>query len=200
MAKEYNIAKGAAACGACGKAFEAGQEITAVVTENGEGFERRDYCCPCWETMETAGKNGGSGQETTAGSGGNGGETAQDSPASASPKKPVQALALWRTHALAVEKKKRLFVDDHVLLQFFRNLAGTREANKIAFRFVLALVLMRKKLLVYERARKDEAGTAIWTLRIRGGDETLDVLEAAMDDEQVAEITGQIGQILEGEV
>lgn len=167
MAKEYNIAKGGGACGACQGAFEPQQEIVAVVLEDGEGFQRRDFCMGCWNAQNA--------------------------------QPPSGSLAVWRTRVAESEKKKRVFVDDGVLLQFFRNLEGTDDPNKIGFRFVLALVLMRKKLLAYEGSRKTDQAE-IWTLRLKGAQETFQLVEARMDDEKVAQISSQLGEILQGDL
>src|SRR5687767_4306990 len=63
------------------------------------------------------------------------------------------ALAFWQCVMPAHDQvKKKLFVDDEVLCTLFERLADTNEENKLHFRFVLGLILMRKRLLVYERS------------------------------------------------
>ena len=51
------------------------------------------------------------------------------------------------------QTKKKLFVDDQVLCELFERLASATEAAKLNFRFVLGLILMRKRMIVYESTR-----------------------------------------------
>ncbi len=65
------------------------------------------------------------------------------------------------------EEKKKLFVDDQVLCDLFERLAEVTEPAKVNFRFVLGLILMRKRLIVYETTRHDD-GKDVWV--VGGGD------------------------------
>ena len=108
-------------------------------------------------------------------------------------------LGQWRTRAAQPQEKKKLFIDDELLLNFFERLEDAEEPAKVNFRFVLTLVLMRKKLLVYERSDANEDGE-IWTLRVRGSDRTSKVIDPHMDEEKIAEVSRQLGEIMEGEL
>src|SRR4051812_40801145 len=59
-------------------------------------------------------------------------------------------LAFWQATMPVTEQKKKIFVDDEVLCDLFERLKDTAEPPKINFRFVLGLILMRKKMLVYD--------------------------------------------------
>src|SRR5260370_33527591 len=59
-------------------------------------------------------------------------------------------IAFWKTTMPRAEAKKKVFVDDEVLCGLFERLAETIEPSKLHFRFVLGLILMRKRMLVYE--------------------------------------------------
>ena len=75
-------------------------------------------------------------------------------------------------------------------------LAETTQPEKLCFRFVLTLILMRKRLVIYENTRHDEAGREIWTVRLKGREERLDVIDPKPTDEQIASVREQLGQIL----
>ena len=47
---------------------------------------------------------------------------------------------------------------------------------------------MRKRLLVYETTRKD-ANAEIWSMRFRGREDKLDMVNPRLDESQVAEVT-----------
>jgi hypothetical protein len=109
-------------------------------------------------------------------------------------------LGFWQTAMPEHEAKKKLFVDDEVLCGLFERLADVTEPAKVNFRFVLGLILMRKRLLVYENTRHDEQNRDIWTMRFKGKEQTLDMLDPHLDETQMKEVSGQLSEILNEEV
>ncbi len=105
----------------------------------------------------------------------------------------------WRAVVPEPTARKRLFVDDDVLMNFVVRLAGDADESRQAFRFVLTLVLMRKRLLTYLRSRRDDEGREIWTLRQRGGGEH-EVVNPELDEDRIAEVGAQLSEILEGDL
>jgi hypothetical protein len=201
MAKDYDeiVSKPTGVCSGCGRAFEPGEEYVATVREAGELFERQDFCTAC----RPAG-----GEEDHAAREANGdaaAEQAEGGLARAADDAPpaeddAAVLAVWPARAPRPTEKRKLFVDDDVLLNFFRRLDGAEAEHKVNFRFVLALVLMRKKLLVYEGSKKLDDGREVWTMRYKGGDETCRVTDPHMDEPKIAEVSDQLNQILETEL
>jgi hypothetical protein len=108
-------------------------------------------------------------------------------------------VGFWQTTMPAQEQKKKLFVDDEVLCDLFERLKETTEPAKLNFRFVLGLILMRKKMLVYETSRTEEAKD-IWVVRFKGREDKLDLLNPKLDEAQVMEVSQQLGQILNEEL
>ena len=102
----------------------------------------------------------------------------------------------WRTRLPHPDQKKQIFVDDEMLLAFFDRLARETEQEKINFRFVLALILMRKRRLKYDASRMDN-DKEIWRLRFAGDKQTVEVINPHLDDEQIEQLSSQIGQILQ---
>jgi hypothetical protein len=111
-----------------------------------------------------------------------------------------ELFGLWRSRTAEPRQSKRTFVDDDLLIDFFKRLTDAREGVKLRFRFVLALVLMRKKLLVYEGSQKSEDGSEVWTLRVRGGNEMHKVTDPHMDEAKIAEVSSHLGEILEADL
>lgn len=111
----------------------------------------------------------------------------------------ANVLGFWQTTMPRAEVKKKLFVDDAVLCELFERLASTQEPAKLNFRFVLGLILMRKRMLVYETTRY-EGDREIWTVRFRGRDDRLDLLNPRLDEQQVTEVSQQLGEILNEEL
>lgn len=108
-------------------------------------------------------------------------------------------LAFWQTVMPEPQTKKKLFVDDQVLCDLIERLAGTTEPLKINFRFVLALILMRKRMVSYESSRM-ENGQEIWSVRLRGREEPLDLVNPKLDEQQIIEVSGQLSEILHEEL
>ena len=108
-------------------------------------------------------------------------------------------VAFWQTAMPKTEQKKRLFVDDAVLCELFERLADVEEPAKINFRFVLGLILMRKRLLIYENTHV-EGDRELWSVRLRGKQDMLDLLNPKLGEEQVMEVSQQLGQILQQEL
>ena len=101
---------------------------------------------------------------------------------------------------LSPEEKKKLLVDDDLLMNFFRRLEGETQGVKISFRFVLGLVLMRKKLLIYDRMVKQDDGVELWQMHFRGSNQMHEVIDPKLDEDKIAEVSGQLTQILNGEL
>ncbi len=102
----------------------------------------------------------------------------------------------WKTRLPRPDEKKHIFVDDEMLMAFFERLEREDEQEKINFRFVLALILMRKRRLKYDSS-KVEGDKEIWRLRIVGDKQTVDVLNPHLDEEQIKQLSSQIGEILQ---
>lgn len=171
MAKDYNISKTLGKCVECDGELSPGEEFVAVVRDENDELLREDFCLECWD------KSG-------------------RTPETNSP----DVYGIWRTCVPQPTEKKKLFVDDALLINFFERLADAEDEAKVSFRFVLALVLMRKKLLLYEGAAGRDDGREIWKMRFKGASDIHEVIDPKMDADKIAEVSGQLGQILEGEL
>jgi hypothetical protein len=128
-------------------------------------------------------------------------------------KRPGQLFSHWRAVAPEPNQKKKLVLDDEVLMNLLERLADTDQPQRIAFRFVLMLVLMRKKLLRYDRT-ESESGDVVpdrWVvtpkLDLAKGplgkwDEsrTFEVIDPHLDEQGVRAVTDQLGEILQAEL
>jgi hypothetical protein len=110
--------------------------------------------------------------------------------------KQPDVFCYWKTKLPQPDQKKHIFVDDEMLMAFFERLARETEQEKINFRFVLALILMRKRRLKYESSEKqDDAET--WRLRIAGGKQIVEVINPHLTEEEIEQLSSQLGQILQ---
>ena len=108
-------------------------------------------------------------------------------------------LGYWQTIMPAAAARRKVFVDDTVLCELFERLSDAAEPAKVNFRFVLGLILMQKRRLVYE-GTKTEPDREIWTVRFRGREGSLDLLNPRITEQQIAEVSTQLSEILDGEL
>lgn len=110
-----------------------------------------------------------------------------------------QVFSYWKTHLPEPNQKKKLFVDDSVLVNFFERLAEETDPLKMNFRFVLALILMRKRILKYEATVRG-SGQEVWQMRQTGSKQIHDVINPQLNEEQIQQVSNEISAILQGEV
>ena len=109
-----------------------------------------------------------------------------------------EVYSFWKTNIPYPNQKKKIFIDDSILINFFERLVKEGEQLKINFRFVLALILMRKRLLKYEDSFRRE-GKEIWKMRFVREKEIHEVMNPELDDEQIEQVSRELSSILQGE-
>lgn len=108
-----------------------------------------------------------------------------------------EVFSFWKTRIALPNQKKKLFVDDGILINFFERLAQETEPVRVHFRFVLALILMRKRLLKYQDSvRKD--GVEVWQMRFVRETDIHEVVNPQLDEEQIQHVSEELSSILEG--
>jgi hypothetical protein len=75
---------------------------------------------------------------------------------------PPEAFSFWVGRVSAGETKRRPAIDDEVLLDCFQRLDGRIETERVNFRFVLALLLMRRRRLKLEEARTEDGQEVLY--------------------------------------
>ncbi len=105
----------------------------------------------------------------------------------------------WKTYLPEPQEKKKLLVNHAVLLDIFERLAGADEPAKINFRFVLALILMRKRILKY-RQTDCRDGREVWIMGQVREQTTHEVINPRLDDAHIREVSEQLSTILRSEL
>jgi len=109
-------------------------------------------------------------------------------------------LGVWRGKIPAKQEKKRVFIDDELLVSFFSSLEGTEDPSRISLRFVVALALMRKRLLSYDGVTTTPDGREMWKMSLRKVEKPFMVANPHLDEEKIAEVSQRLGEILNGEL
>ena len=105
----------------------------------------------------------------------------------------------WKTKMIDPAHKKKLFIDDEMLMSFFERLGEETDKEKVNFRFVLTLVLMRKRKLKYlSDAIRD--GNEIWHMRVAGQGREVTVVNPHLSDDQIESLSEHMGQIMQVDI
>ncbi|MEX0655253.1 MAG: hypothetical protein WD534_01955 [Phycisphaeraceae bacterium] len=133
-------------------------------------------------------------------------------------RRPDRLFSFWKSTVPEPSEKKKLFVDDAVLMNLFRRLEDATQPQRQAFRYVLGLILMRKRLLRFDGAERrsvevdgEPAEQEWWKLTPKldvnkgpmskwNEQETIDLLDPQLDEAQIEQVTQQLGEILEAEL
>jgi hypothetical protein len=121
--------------------------------------------------------------------------TRQDYCADAWKGPPEGAFSFWMGRVLAQEESRRPRIDDDILFDCFQRLEGQPGPDKISFRYVVALLLMRRKRLKFEEARK-EAGQELLSLRCVKSREVFEVVNPQLTEEQMSAVQEEVFKVL----
>ncbi len=111
----------------------------------------------------------------------------------------LKAFCFWRTRVPQSAEKQKLLVDDEVLLTLFERLAEAQQRVKVNLRFVLALILMRKRILKYERT-DIQNGRELWIMGQVREQTKHEVVNPRLDEAQIQEVSEQLSSILRSEL
>jgi len=110
-----------------------------------------------------------------------------------------EVYCFWKTKMVDPDNKKKLFIDDEMLMSFFERLGEETDTEKVNFRFVLTLVLMRKRKLKYlSDAIRD--GREIWHMRVAGEGREVTVVNPHLSEDQIESLSEQMGQIMQVDI
>lgn len=141
------IVKGRRVCAVSGRAFAEGEQYFSAIKETNDGFARSDYAPEVWETLDKTG-----------------------------------FVSFWRGKIPTENerKKNRLIIDTEAFYQFFLGLLPAGEggsawaaaaegenavpenaSGREIFRYLLALILVRKRVLRLDEIEKSPEGEAL---------------------------------------
>lgn len=180
----YSVSKPSGRCAASGQPLTTGQKIVAVlvevVREDGEELRRLDFSAQAWDEGHRPTQVEGS---------------------------ACRLFASWRTIVAAPDAKPKIVLDDAELLELFEQLDGQMngqpDPKKQIFRYVLALLLIRRRVLRYEGERIGASGREMLVRRAGPKGSEADatpyhVADPSMDDAAIESAIEQIGALIGG--
>lgn len=160
---DWRIAKSNHVCRGCDARFKVGDSYFSVLFDQGNDFQRNDFCADCFQAQRPAG-----------------------------------VFSFWKTTVPEEEEetKPKPVLDVASVLDFFRRLAGDRDPQRVAFRYVLALMLTRKKVLKLKGGSRAQDGSDVLVFAEGRGGETHEVLQPALSEDEVAVVSAELGRLL----
>lgn len=109
---------------------------------------------------------------------------------------PDECIAWWRTQ-LPTASQKRQWAPGEVMIRWFEELADRPDQADV--RYVLALLMVRRRILRLEGSRRAENGTEILTLFCPRNDNTYEVPAVIPSEDRLQQIEEQMTALLEGD-
>ena len=112
---------------------------------------------------------------------------------------PDRLFSHWKYLVPDKNENKRITIDDEVLVDLFNRLNDDNRPKRIAFRYILALVLLRKRKLQLVSRDKDDEGE-LWYLKFRGMESDLiSVRNPDIKEDEIQDLSDQLSEILQGD-
>ena len=114
-------------------------------------------------------------------------------------RRPENVYYFWRVTSTSAEEssaRQRPRVDIESVLDFFKRMEGDEAPQKLAFRYILALMLSRKKVLIPEGQRKDSSGAEVLLYREKRGGGSHAVREVILSDDETTAVSAELGLLL----
>ena len=109
---------------------------------------------------------------------------------------PENAIGHWAARVPhAGEAPKRPPIDDDMLAECFHRLDGADDPSRVQFRYVVALLLMRRKRFKFEDVTKDAAGETLLLRDTRTG-ERFGVADPGLTEEAMAAVQDEVFRVL----
>jgi hypothetical protein len=119
----------------------------------------------------------------------------KDFAAAAWPGPPENAIAFWAGRVPELNQKRRLTFDDDLLMECFARLADDTEPERIRFRYVLALLLLRRKRLKFEDVRRG-GGQEYMQLKCAKTGSAFEVLDPRMSEADMQTVQDDVFKLL----
>lgn len=126
--------------------------------------------------------------------------------------RPPYLFGYWRTIVPEPNEKKKLLVGDAAIQELMLSMEDATETKQLAFRYVLTLILLRKKLLRHDgidrREQEDGPVQDYWQFTPKvdiakghfgkwNEEGSFEVLDPHITEDEIAGVTEQLGQVLE---
>lgn len=119
----------------------------------------------------------------------------RDYAADAWPGPPPGAVAFWAGRIPSSDRPRKPVFNDELLLDCFDHLAGAAEPDRVSFRYVVALLLMRRKRLKFEDVVRED-GRDVLLLRDARHGTVHRVADPRLTEDQTAAVQDEVFRVL----
>jgi len=108
---------------------------------------------------------------------------------------PEAAFSFWCGRVPAAEQGRKLPIDDDLLADCFQRLEGHAEPAQMNFRYVVALLLMRRKRFRFEEARVED-GQEVLRMRCARTGAQYDVHNPRLSEDEMIAVQDEVFKVL----
>jgi hypothetical protein len=108
---------------------------------------------------------------------------------------PQGAFSFWMGRLAPPQSKRRPPIDDEMLMECFERLEGQLEPSRVRFRYVIGLLLMRRRRLRFEQTQQDGSQEVLCLRCTRTGARHA-VVNPGLTDEELATVQEDVFQAL----
>ncbi len=201
MTQEWRIRRKQGACALCGRGFEEGERLRSLLCIEEAEIARRDLCAECCaaapdEATLSERVRAALAAEAPAAAQAAGGDETAPAPTDTEGSPAPFALYWWSTRQRGTPARK-VQLDMDLIERLFLDLEGRAEEPLRELRYLLCLLLMRKRRLKLDAVRRGEGGEALLVHRPRRS-ERLVVHVHDFGAERMDELRARLEALLEG--
>lgn len=119
----------------------------------------------------------------------------KDYAADAWPGAPEQYVAFWTGKVPPTDRPRKPTFNDDLLMEWFQHLAGSSEANRQNIRYVVALLLMRRKRLKFEDVKRQNQ-TDLLVLRDARTGTRHEIADPRLTEDEIVAVQDEVFQAL----
>lgn len=109
---------------------------------------------------------------------------------------PAGCVAFWAGRIPASDKPRKPTFNDGLLQDCFDHLAGSPDPARVNFRYVVALLLMRRKKLKFEDARRAADGTQVLVVRDARSGARHEVPDPGLGEAEIEAVQDEVFRVL----
>lgn len=106
----------------------------------------------------------------------------------------------WRSHRPAPSVPKSRPFDREAIYEFFLRFEDAHTPERLQFRFVLALLLWRKKVLKFRDTVQDKQGRELWVFSTPRDGAAHSVVKPELDQERIEQLSERLEDVLSSPV
>jgi hypothetical protein len=111
------------------------------------------------------------------------------------PGPPPEAFSFWAGKVPSDEAPRRPRIDDELLVDCFQRLEGQNDPGRVNFRYIIALLLLRRKRFKFEETRLD-GSQEILSLRCLRTRAQYHVVNPRLTAEEMAQVQEEVFKVL----